>query len=314
MQNIPESKINTNKDPVIKKNNKRKSSNKLMKAFIYLCLILFALSILIPLGWSILAAFKHKSEFYGNPWALPEGVYLENFKTAFIKSHMGEYFLNSLFVTALALAILLVISIPAAYVLSRFNFKSKKLLNTIFAAGLFINVNYIVVPIFLLILDADKAIKQIFALPLSMTLFLDNKIVLALVYASTALPFTIYLLSNYLKTLPRAYEEAAMIDGCSYLQTLIKVIIPMAKPSIITVILFQFLAFWNEYIIALTLLPNSSKTLPVGLLNLMQVQKTATDYGAMYAGLAIVMIPTIILYILVQKQLTEGMTVGGIKE
>ena len=272
MQNISESKINTNKDSVIKKKNKRKSSNKLMKAFIYLCLILFALSILIPLGWSILAAFKHKSEFYGNPWTLPEGFYLENFKTAFIKSHMGEYFLNSLFVTALALAILLVISIPAAYVLSRFNFKSKKLLNTIFAAGLFINVNYIV------------------------------------------LPFTIYLLSNYLKTLPRAYEEAAMIDGCSYLQTLIKVIIPMAKPSIITVILFQFLAFWNEYIMALTLLPNSSKTLPVGLLNLMQVQKTATDYGAMYAGLAIVMIPTIILYILVQKQLTEGMTVGGIKE
>ena len=177
-----------------------------------------------------------------------------------------------------------------------------------------INVNENVGPIFLLILEAEKVIKQIFARPLSMTVLVDNKIVLALVYASTALPFTIYLLSNYLKTLPRAYEEAAMIDGCSYLQTLIKVIIPMAKPSIITVILFQFLAFSNEYIIALTLLPNSSKTLPVGLLNLMQVQKTATDYGAMSAGLAIVMIPTIILYILVQKQLTEGMTVGGIKE
>ena len=88
----------------------------------------------------------------------------------------------------------------------------------------------------------------------------------------------------------------------------------MAKPSIITVILFNFLAFWNEYIIALTLLPNKSKTLPLGLINLMQVQKTATDYGAMYAGLVIVMIPTIILYILVQKKLTEGMTVGGVKE
>ena len=312
MENIPESNLNIN--PVITKKNKKKSTNKLMKAFIYLCLILFTLSILIPLGWSILASFKDKSEFYGNPWVLPKGLQLENFTNAFVKSHMGEYFLNSVFVTGLALIILLAIAIPAAYVLSRFNFKSRKLINTLFAAGLFINVNYIVVPIFLLILDADKAIKQIFALPLSMTVFLDNKIVLALVYASTALPFTIYLLSNYLKTLPRAYEEAAMIDGCSYLQTLIKVIIPMAKPSIITVILFQFLAFWNEYIIALTLLPNSSKTLPVGLLSLMQVQKTATDYGAMYAGLAIVMIPTIILYILVQKQLTEGMTVGGIKE
>ena len=89
---------------------------------------------------------------------------------------------------------------------------------------------------------------------------------------------------------------------------------PMAKPSIITVILFNFLGFWNEYIIALTLLPNKAKTLPLGLINLMQVQKTATDYGALYAGLVIVMIPTMILYILVQKKLTEGMTVGGIKE
>ena len=300
MQNITEKQVNY-KQSAIK--NKKKSSSNLMKAFIYLCLILFTLSILIPLGWSILASFKDKSEFYGSPWALPKGFQLENFTNAFIKSHMGEYFLNSI-----------VIAIPAAYVLSRFNFKSRKLINTLFAAGLFINVNYIVVPIFLLILDADKAMKQIFALPLAMTVFLDNKIVLALVYASTALPFTIYLLSNYLRTLPKAYEEAATIDGCTHFQTLIKVIIPMAKPSIITVILFQFLAFWNEYIIALTLLPNSSKTLPVGLLNLMQVQKTATDYGAMYAGLVIVMIPTIILYILVQKQLTEGMTVGGIKE
>ena len=311
MQNITEKNISYDKKTTKKKG---KSSRSLTKIFIYICLILFTLSILVPLGWSILAAFKHKSEFYGNPWALPESFYLENFKNAFVKSNMGEYFLNSVFVTALALVLLLVIAIPASYVLSRFEFKSKKVLNTIFAAGLFINVNYIVVPIFLLILDADKAIKQIFALPLALTVLLDNKIVLALVYASTALPFTIYLLSNYLRTLPKAYEEAAYIDGCTHLQTLMKVIIPMAKPSIITVVLFQFLAFLNEYIIALTLLPNSSKTLPVGLLSLMQVQKTATDYGAMYAGLAIVMIPTIILYMLVQKQLTEGMTVGGIKE
>ena len=290
------------------------STDKLMKIFIYFCLIVFTLTILIPLGWSVLASFKHKSEFYGNPWTLPEGIYFENYVNAFFKAKMGEYFLNSVFVTAVALIILLLVAVPAAYVLSRFEFKSKKILNTLFAAGLFINVNYIVVPIFLLILDADKLVRKIFALPIALTVFLDNKIVLALIYAATALPFTIYLLSNYLRTLPKAYEEAAQIDGCSYFQTLIKVILPMAKPSIITVILFEFLHFWNEYIIALTLLPNSSKTLPVGLQQLMQVQKTATDYGALYAGLVIVMIPTIILYIMVQKKLTEGMTIGGIKE
>ncbi|WP_200802833.1 carbohydrate ABC transporter permease [Clostridium cavendishii] len=293
---------------------KKMSADKLYKFFIYLCLSIFAISIIVPLGWSILAAFKHKSEFYGNPWALPKGMYLENFRKAFVDAHMGEYFINSIVVTALALIILLVVAIPAAYVLSRFEFKSKRVLDTLFSAGLFINVNYIVVPIFLLVLDGEKAIKQIFSLPATMTLFLDSRIVLSLIYASTALPFTIYLLTSYLKSLPKAYEEAAYIDGCTYLKTLTNVIIPMARPSIITVILFNFLAFWNEYIIALTLLPNKSKTLPLGLINLMQVQKTATDYGAMYAGLVIVMIPTIILYILVQKKLTEGMTIGGMKE
>ena len=298
----------------MKKKLKDVSGKKLYKFFIYFCLILFALSIIVPLGWSILASFKHKSEFYGNPWALPEGFYFENFKKAFVEAHMGEYFLNSIIITGLALAILLVVSIPAAYTLSRFEFKSKKVINTLFTAGLFINVNYIVVPIFLLVVGGEKIVRQIFSLTASMTLFLDSRIVIAIIYAATALPFTIYLLSSYLKSIPKAYEEAAYIDGCGYFKTLIKIIIPMAKPSIITVILFNFLAFWNEYIIALTLLPNGSKTLPLGLINLMQVQKTATDYGAMYAGLVIVMIPTIILYILVQKKLTEGMTIGGIKE
>ena len=294
--------------------NDNKSQKKLVKFFMYFCLWAFALSIIIPLGWAFLASLKHKTEFYGSPWSLPKGIYLENFRRAFVEANMGEYFLNSVFITALALIILLLVSIPAAYVLARFEFKSKKIISALFTAGLFVNVNYIVAPIFLLILDGEKFIKNIFALPSSMTVLLDSRIVVSIVYAATAIPFTVYLLINYFRTLSKSYEEAAYIDGCSKLKTLIHVIIPMAKPSIITVILFNFLAFWNEYIIALTLLPNKSKTLPLGLINLMQVQKTATDYGAMYAGLVIVMVPTIILYILVQKKLTEGMTVGGVKE
>lgn len=294
--------------------NDNKLQKKLVKFFMYFCLWAFALSIIVPLGWAFLASLKHKTEFYGNPWALPKGLYLENFRKAFVEANMGEYFLNSVCITALALIILLLVSIPAAYVLARFEFKGKKIVSGLFTAGLFVNVNYIVVPIFLLILDGEKFIKNVFAIPLSVTVFLDSRIVVSIVYAATSIPFTVYLLINYFRTLSKSYEEAAYIDGCSKLKTLIHVIISMAKPSIITVILFNFLAFWNEYIIALTLLPNSSKTLPLGLINLMQVQKTATDYGAMYAGLVIVMIPTIILYILVQKKLTEGMTVGGVKE
>ena len=143
--------------------------------------------------------------------------------------------------------------------------------------------------------------------------FLNNHFILALVYASTALPFTIYLLSSYFQTLPKDFEEAAYVDGSGYFHTMVKVIMPMAKPSIITVILFNFLSFWNEYIIAMTLTSGDFQTLPVGLMNLMKAQNASAQYGQMYAGLVIVMLPTLILYIAVQRQLTQGMTVGGIK-
>ena len=209
------------------------------------------------------------------------------------------------------LALLLVVALPAAYCLSRFRFKGRKLLNTLFMAGLFINVNYIVVPIFLMLRDGDVWLKSHFG----SSFLLNNLVVLAVVYAATALPFTIYLLSGYFATLPHDFEEAAYIDGASYFSTMTRIIFPMAKPSIITIILFNFLSFWNEYIISMTLMSSTSapRTLPVGLLNLMQAQQSAAQYGTMYAGLVLVMLPTLILYICVQKQLTQGMTVGGLK-
>ena len=171
-------------------------------------------------------------------------------------------------------------------------------------AGLFVNISYIVVPIFLMLSDANKL--------LGVDFFLNNRFILALVYASSALPVTVYLVSGYFRTLPKGFEEAAYIDGCGYFKTMTKIMVPMAKPSIITVILFNFLSFWNEYIIAYTLM-DGNDTLAMGLKNLMAVEKTATNYGIMYAGLVIVMLPTLILYIMVQKRLTEGMTLGGLK-
>ena len=217
------------------------SAERLYKFFIYLVLIMLAVSIIIPVAWVFMASIKQNKEFYGNPWTLPEGFYFQNFIDAWNTAKMGDYMLNSVFVTALALVILLIVALPAAYCLSRFKFKGSKFLNAAFMGGLFINVNYIVVPIFLMLRDGD----------------------------------------NWLKS----------------------------------VILFNFLSFWNEYIISMTLMSSAKgpKTLPVGLLNLMQAQQSAAQYGIMYAGLVIVMLPTLILYICVQNKLTQGMTVGGLK-
>ncbi|SCP95487.1 carbohydrate ABC transporter permease [Anaerobium acetethylicum] len=292
--------------------NKNEHSNikeKLFKLFVYAALVLLAISIVVPVAWVFMASIKENSEFYGNPWSLPKGIYMQNFIDAFETAKMGSYMGNSVIVTAFAILLLLVVALPASYVLARYKFFGSKFFNNMFMGGLFINVNYIVVPIFLMLLDGDKFLNQNFGF----AFLLNNKFILALVYASTALPFTIYLLSSFFITIPKDYEEAAYVDGSGYFRTMISIMMPMARPSIITVILFNFLAFWNEYIISLTLLTKEAKTLSVGLMQLMQAQQAAANYGQLYAGLVLVMLPTLILYILVQKRLTEGMSLGGLK-
>ena len=291
--------------------NEINRAERLYKIFIYVVLGLLAVLILIPVLWVMVASVKETVEHYGSPWALPTHIHWQNFVDAWTKANMGGYMMHSVTITAMSLAILLVVALPASYCLARFKFVGQKFLNTCFMAGLFINVNYIVVPIYLMLSDADKWCKT----TLGQAILLNNHLVVAIVYAATALPFTIYLLSSYFATLPHDFEEAAYIDGAGYWRTMLEIIFPMAKPSIITVILFNFLSFWNEYIISMTLMTSldSAKTLPVGLLNLMQAQQSAANYGPMYAGLVLVMLPTLILYICVQKNLTQGMTVGGLK-
>ena len=137
-----------------------RSFEKLYKAFIYVALITLAISIIVPVGWVFLASIKENREFYGSPWTLPEGFYWQNFLDAWNKAKMGDYLLNSVIVTALALVILVVVAIPSSYVLARYKFPGSRFVNSLLKGGLFINVNYIVVPIFLMLLDWDKGIKR----------------------------------------------------------------------------------------------------------------------------------------------------------
>ena len=135
------------------------ATKALFKAIVYIALIVMTISIIIPVAWVFMASFKRNAEFIGkgtNPWALPEQLQWQNYVTAFVDAEMGKFFLNSVIVTALSLVILLVIALPAAYALSRFDFKGKKILNIAFMAGLFVNINYIVVPIFLMLSGANR--------------------------------------------------------------------------------------------------------------------------------------------------------------
>lgn len=145
------------------------------------------------------------------------------------------------------------------------------------------------------------------------SIFINNKIALAVIYAATALPFTVYLLRSSFATIPSEYEEAAAIDGSGYFQTMLRIMFPMAKSSIITVVMFQFLGFWNEYILAFYFLDKDHATLPVGLRYLMGGARSQSETGVMYAGLVLAMLPVIILFLIVRDRMIEGLSAGGIK-
>lgn len=271
--------------------------------------LLFALAliILLPLVWVFVQSVKPKSDFFGaTAWAMPSRVALENFSNAWVTAHMGQYFFNTILVTVMAMVFVLLLSVPCSYALSRFHFRFNRIVAVVLMGGIFINVNYIVVPIYTMLSQFGKA--------MGIKGLVDNLVVLALIYAITSVPFAVYLLSGYLTSLQKEYEEAARIDGCGYFGTLFRIVMPLMSPSIITVMVFNFLKFWNEYLIGITFLTDTEHwTISIGLLNIMEVERVANDYGRLYAGLTIAMLPTILFYCLVQNQLTKGITVGGIK-
>ncbi|MEU4791643.1 carbohydrate ABC transporter permease [Micromonospora tulbaghiae] len=286
-----------------------KSGPRTGRGLTHLLVGAITLLIVIPVGWVLVASLKGRSKFFGSPWTLPEGLHLQNYVDAFGAAQMGRYFATSVLVTLLGLVLVLAVSVPAAYAVARYEFRGKSVVEVALLAGLFVNVNYIVVPIFLMLVDWDRSLADVFP----DGFFLDNPAVLSLVYAATSIPFTIYLLSAYFRSIPGDFEEAALLDGASRFRIMTRVMLPMARPAVTTVILFNFLAYWNDFIIALTLLPGEGKTLQVGLLNLMAAQKAAADPGRLYAGMVIVIVPVLLLYALIQRRLIEGMSAGGVK-
>ena len=272
----------------------------------YALLIIFALLILLPLFWVAMSSLKTTAQINANPFGFPSEFYYQNYINAWERANMGSYFLNSIVLTAGSLALLLVLAVPCSYTLSRFRFPGRKVITLIFMAGLFINVNYIVLPLYLMIFDFGRTLGV-------GTQLTNNYITVIILYATTSLSFSIYLMSSYFKSLSPSFEEAAKIDGCGYFKTFLYVCAPLAMPSILTVILFNFLSFWNEYILAQTFLSQDNYTLPVGLLLIMREARTSNDIGRMYAGLMIVMVPVLIVYACIQGQLTKGITVGGVK-
>ncbi len=262
-------------------------------------LILWTILVIFPFAWMIVSAFKSDPEIVFSPWKLPETLQWDNFSRAWTKAHIGRYVFNTLIVLAGSLTGTLIISSMAAYVLARFQFPGRQIIFYLFLAGMMFPIFLALVPLFFLVEDLHLAATYHG---------------LALVYIAYSLPFTIFFLTGFFKTLPSEVGEAAIMDGASQYRIFFDVMLPMAKPGLIAMGIFNFLGQWNQFLLPLVLMPDENRyLLSQGLAFLAIQQGYQNDYGALFAALTITMVPTLIVYVLFQRRLESGLTAGALK-
>ena len=265
------------------------------RVFLLLCL----LGVAVPLGWVLLSSVKPAAEILGQPWALPTEVRWSNYAKAWGEAGIGRAFLNSLLVTVTTLAVLLPSGAMAAYVLAKYVFPGRRLIQTGFLAGMMFPHFLVVVPLFLMLRDLK---------------LLDTLTGLVIVYAAYSLSFTVFVLTGFFETLPDELGEAAMLDGCGHAATFWRVMLPLARPGLVVVAIFNAIGLWNEYSLALVLLPSErNATLPLGIANLTATQQYQSDWGALFAGLVIVMLPVLAVYWIFRDRIHDTMLAGAVK-
>jgi N-acetylglucosamine transport system permease protein len=239
---------------------------------------------------------------------------VENYRKAWVESNFSQFFFNSVWVTFWSLFGTLALASMAAYVLARFEFRGNRLLFIFFISGMMIPAQLLLIPVFFefsWLSELGTQLLQPFGLEFQLY---DSHFGLILLYIALSLPFTILVLSGFFKSLPGTLREAAILDGCGEYRVFWHVMLPLAKPGLITAGIFNFLGIWNEYIFALVFVNTpEKKTLPLGLASVSIQAQYKTDFGLMFAGLVIVVIPTLLVYILLQRRLTEGITMGALK-
>ena len=261
--------------------------------------VLFGLTVIAPLIWVLLTSFKSGSEVFASPWALPKHLLWENYSNAWQEAGIGHYFLNSAIVTAFTLVILLPVGAMAAYIFGRYPFRGSKVFFSTFLGGMMFPNFLVIVPLFFLLRDLHM---------------LDTKTGLVLVYVAYSLSFTIFVLTGFFQALPGELAEAAMIDGCGHASTFWRIMLPLAKPGLIVVGIFNAIGLWNEYGLALVLVSSeANKTLPLGIANLVMTQHYESDWGALFAGLVIVMVPVLVVYWVFRDRIHDTMLAGALK-
>lgn len=277
----------------------QKLSDTVGKLFIQLLLWIYAVIVIFPMAWCIISSLKSTQEFYANVWALPKRLAFENFVNAWETAGIGINVLNSVIVVASTVILTMLLSAMVSYVLVKFKFPGSNLIKTLFIMGMFVPHMLGTIPEFLTLQKLH---------------LYDTHIGLILVYTAFSMPLSVLILTSTFETIPLSYSEAAMIDGCGHFGVFFRIMLPLSKGGLVTISIFNFLWTWNDYLYAMTFLPSAAKrTLPVGIVQLSNTAMYKADWGALFAGLVIIMIPSVIVYALFNRQLQSGMNAGGIK-
>jgi N-acetylglucosamine transport system permease protein len=260
-------------------------------------LVIWSLMILLPLFWLLYSSLKDNKAFYANPWALPAVLHWENYYNAWVQSNVSRYFLNSLVVVVVPLVFSMLMSSMMAYTIAKFQLKLKGELLLLITVPLFIPGMIFMVPQFFL----------------AARLHLTNSLWGLMVFYSLGnVPFSALQLVAFFRSLPDSLPEAARLDGCNEFGIFYKVIMPLTKPGLSIVAILTIMGLWNEYGLALIFLADERKyTVPIGIAQLAAQQQYRTDFGALFAGLVLAMVPILVIYCLFQRSLLDGTAHAG---
>lgn len=271
--------------------------------FIYAILISYTVVVVYPMFWLLTTSLKEDREIFAHPLTPPvKDLQWQNFSNAWTKGNFSSYFSNSVLITSLTIAATLMCSAMAAYALSRFAFRGARALFFYFLAGMMIPLQLAIVPLFFQMKDMD---------------LLNSRLGLLTVYVAFGLPFAIFVLTGFFRSLPTSLYESAVVDGAGEFRVFWSIMLPLAKPGLITVGIFSFLGTWNEFFMAFMFLSGKGgeklRTLPLGLANITIVSQYRSDWGMAFAGLVLVMLPTLAVYIVLQRHIIKGITLGALK-
>ena len=255
------------------------------------------LVVIVPFLWALLASVKDSGEIFGSPWDLPSQWRWSNFAEAWQEGRVGEYMFNSVIVVSGGVVLTMLLGSMVAYVLARYEFRGNRFIYYVFAAGMMFPVFLAIVPLFFVV--------QSFGM-------LSTYHGLILVYVAYSLPFTVFFMHAFFRTLPTTVAEAALLDGCSHTQIFFRVMLPMAKPGLLSIGIFNVIGQWNQFVLPQFLSPQKP-VLAQGIASLLAQQRYEGNWGTLFAALAIAMVPVVIVYLIFYRQIQSGLTSGTLK-